>query len=213
MSMSIYERYSQGTSAEVQDKFDRGYRLFVRGLRELMPEKAFYPDANSTMRLTYGPVGDYKPADAVQYDFVTTANGILEKKDNSNPEFVVPERLEQLIKARDFGQYADESGELVVCFIHGTDITGGNSGSPVMNADGDLIGLAFDGNWEAMSGDIAFEPQLQRTISVDIRYVMWILDKYAGCTNLIEEMDFVYASDEEGMPEEADEPMEATDGK
>ena len=213
MSMSIYERYSQGTSAEVQDKFDRGYRLFVRGLRELMPEKAFYPDANSTMRLTYGPVGDYKPADAVQYDFVTTANGILEKKDNSNPEFVVPERLEQLIKARDFGQYADESGELVVCFIHGTDITGGNSGSPVMNANGDLIGLAFDGNWEAMSGDIAFEPQLQRTISVDIRYVMWILDKYAGCTNLIEEMDFVYASDEEDIPEEADEPMEATDGK
>ena len=196
MSMSIYERYSQGTSEETQAKFDRGYRLFVRGLRELMPNKAWYPDANSTMRLTYGPVGDYKPADAVHYDFVTTANGILEKKDNSNPEFIVPERLEQLIKARDFGPYADESGELVVCFIHGTDITGGNSGSPVMNADGDLIGLAFDGNWEAMSGDIAFEHQLQRTISVDIRYVMWILDKYAGCTNLIEEMDFVYATDE-----------------
>ena len=196
MSMSIYERYSQGTTPEIQDKFDRGYRLFVRGLRELMSEKAFYPDANSTMRLTYGPVGEYKPADAVQYDFVTTANGILEKKDNSNPEFIVPERLERLIKARDFGPYADENGELVVCFIHGTDITGGNSGSPVMNADGDLIGLAFDGNWEAMSGDIAFEPQLQRTISVDIRYVMWLLDKYAGCTNLIEEMDFVYATDE-----------------
>ena len=194
MAMSIYERYSQGTSPEVQEKFDRGYRLFVRGLRELMPNKAYYPDANSTMRLTYGPVGEYKPADAVYYDFVTTANGILEKKDNSNPEFVVPERLEELIKARDFGPYANDRGDLVVCFIHGTDITGGNSGSPVMNANGDLIGLAFDGNWEAMSGDIAFEPRLQRTISVDIRYVMWILDKYAGCTNLIEEMDFVYAS-------------------
>ena len=204
MAMSIYERYSQGTSPEVQDKFDRGYRLFVRGLRELMPEKAFYPDANSTMRLTYGPVGDYKPADAVHYDFITTANGIMEKKDNSNPEFVVPERLEQLIKAKDFGPYADENGELVVCFIHGTDITGGNSGSPVMNADGDLIGLAFDGNWEAMSGDIAFEPELQRTISVDIRYVMWILDKYAGCTNLIEEMDFVYAADEPADPANAE---------
>ena len=195
---------SQGTSPEVQEKFDRGYRLFVRGLRELMPNKAFYPDANSTMRLTYGPVGDYTPADAVQYDFVTTANGILEKKDNSNPEFIVPERLEQLIKARDFGPYADENGELVVCFIHGTDITGGNSGSPVMNANGDLIGLAFDGNWEAMSGDIAFEHQLQRTISVDIRYVMWILDKYAGCTNLIEEMDFVYASEEVADPANAE---------
>lgn len=204
MAMSIYERYSQGTAAETQEKFDRGYRLFVRGLREMQPEKAWYPDANSTMRLTYGPVGDYKPADAVHYDFVTTANGILEKKDNSNPEFIVPERLEQLIKARDFGPYADESGELVVCFIHGTDITGGNSGSPVMNADGDLIGLAFDGNWEAMSGDIAFEHQLQRTISVDIRYVMWILDKYAGCTNLIEEMDFVYASDEPADPANAE---------
>ena len=204
MAMSVYERYSQGTSPEVQEKFDRGYRLFVRGLRELMPNKAFYPDANSTMRLTYGPVGDYTPADAVQYDFVTTANGILEKKDNSNPEFIVPERLEQLIKARDFGPYADENGELVVCFIHGTDITGGNSGSPVMNANGDLIGLAFDGNWEAMSGDIAFEHQLQRTISVDIRYVMWILDKYAGCTNLIEEMDFVYASEEVADPANAE---------
>ena len=216
MSMSIATNATaKERQPEVQDKFDRGYRLFVRGLRELMPEKAFYPDANSTMRLTYGPVGDYKPADAVHYDFVTTANGILEKKDNSNPEFVCLSASSNSSRPRDFGPYADENGELVVCFIHGTDITGGNSGSPVMNADGDLIGLAFDGNWEAMSGDIAFEPELQRTISVDIRYVMWILDKYAGCTNLIEEMDFVYASDEPADPCLNAEPQlsEPTGGK
>jgi S1-C subfamily serine protease len=111
--------------------------------------------------------------------------------DNSNPEFVVPEKLEQLIRDRDFGRWADrKTEELQVCFIHGTDITGGNSGSPVLNANGDLIGLVFDGNWEAMSGDIAFEDELQRTISVDVRYIMWILEKFAGATNLIDEMDF-----------------------
>ncbi|MBM72273.1 MAG: serine protease [Crocinitomicaceae bacterium] len=191
-AMSILDTYFASFTSPSQDKFDKGYRLFVKGLREMQPDKAFYPDANSTMRLTYGPVGDYSPADAVQYDFITTANGILQKKDNTNPEFVVSDQLEELIENRDFGQYADDSGELVVCFIHGTDITGGNSGSPVMNKNGDLIGLAFDGNWEAMSGDIAFEPQLQRTISVDIRYVLWIVDKFAGATNIIEELDLVY---------------------
>jgi hypothetical protein len=155
------------------------------------PERMFYPDANSTMRLTYGTVGSYDPADAVHYHYVTTANGILQKKDNSDPEFVVPDALDKLLRDRDYGRWQDESGELVVCFLHGTDITGGNSGSPVLNGDGDLIGLAFDGNWEAMSGDIAFEPELQRTISVDIRYVMWIIDKFAGAQNLIDEMDIV----------------------
>ena len=192
-AMSILDSYFASFDNPSQDKFDRGYRLFVRGLREMQPDKAFYPDANSTMRLTYGPVGDYSAADAVHYDYITTANGILQKKDNTNPEFIVPEKLEKLIKAKDFGQYADESGELVVCFIHGTDITGGNSGSPVMNGNGDLIGLAFDGNWEAMSGDIAFEPELQRTISVDIRYVLWIVDKFAGATNIIDELDLIYS--------------------
>jgi hypothetical protein len=195
-ALSILETYFATMQSSAQESFDRGYRLFVRGLREMQPNKAFYPDANSTMRLTYGPVGDYSPADAVQYDFITTANGILQKKDNTNPEFIVPEHLEELIVARDFGQYADESGELVVCFIHGTDITGGNSGSPVMNGDGDLIGLAFDGNWEAMSGDIAFESELQRTISVDIRYVLWIVDKFAGATNIIDELDLVFDTEE-----------------
>jgi hypothetical protein len=188
---SASQTYFAGQANPAEDKFNRGYRLFVKGLRAMDADQAIAPDANSTMRMTFGPVAPYKAADAVHYDFITTANGVLEKKDNSNPEFIVPDALDDLIRSRDFGQYADESGELVVCFIHGTDITGGNSGSPVLDANGDLIGCAFDGNWEAMSGDIAFETELQRTISVDIRYVTWILDKFAGAQNLIDEMDFV----------------------
>ncbi len=191
VGQSAIQTYFAGQANPAEDKFNRGYRLFVKGLREMDADQAIAPDANSTMRMTFGAVAPYKAADAVNYDFITTANGILEKKDNSNPEFIVPDALDDLIRSRDFGQYADESGELVVCFIHGTDITGGNSGSPVLDANGDLIGCAFDGNWEAMSGDIAFETELQRTISVDIRYVTWILDKFAGAQNLIDEMDFV----------------------
>ncbi|MGB1075165.1 MAG: S46 family peptidase [Flavobacteriales bacterium] len=190
--LSLLETYLSSMADPVQAKYDQGYRLFVAGLREMNPTKLYYPDANSTMRMTYGKVGPYDAADAVSYNYYTTANGILEKKDNSNPEFIVPDQLDELIRERDFGQWADsKSKELHVCFIHGTDITGGNSGSPVMDSNGDLIGLAFDGNWEAMSGDIAFESKLQRTISVDVRYIMWILDKYAGANNLIDEMDFV----------------------
>jgi len=191
VGQSAIQAYFAGMTDPAEDKFNRGYRLFVKGLREMDSDQAIAPDANSTMRMTFGAVAPYKAADAVNYDFITTANGILEKKDNSNPEFIVPDALDDLIRSRDFGRYADESGELVVCFIHGTDITGGNSGSPVLDANGDLIGCVFDGNWEAMSGDIAFETELQRTISVDVRYVMWILDKFAGAQNLIDEMDFV----------------------
>ena len=188
---SAIQAYFAGMQNPAEEKFNRGYRLLVKGIRAMNSDQAIAPDANSTMRLTYGQVAPYKAADAVHYDFITTANGVLEKKDNTNPEFIVPDALDDLIRSRDFGRYADASGELVVCFIHGTDITGGNSGSPVLDANGDLIGCAFDGNWEAMSGDIAFEDDLQRTISVDIRYVMWILDKFAGAQNLIDEVDFV----------------------
>lgn len=169
-------------------KYEQGYRLFVDGLRQMQPKKKWYPDANSTMRLTYGKVGDYIPADAVQYDYLTTAEGILQKEDPKNEEFVVPQKLIDLLEKKDYGNYANEKGELPVCFISDNDITGGNSGSPVINGDGHLVGLAFDGNWEAMSGDIAFEPELQRTISVDIRYVLFIVDKFAGAKNLINEM-------------------------
>lgn len=172
---------------------EKGYRQLIAGLREMNPDKAYYPNANSTMRLTYGVVGDYIPADGMKYDYVTTTDGILEKEDPSNDEFIVPEYLKELIQKEQFGEYADENGDMIVCFISNNDITGGNSGSPVINGKGELIGLAFDGNWEAMSGDIAFEPELQRTISVDIRYVLFVIDKYAGAKHLIEEMKLVKA--------------------
>ena len=169
--------------------------MFVKGLREFyaetQPEKSLYPDANSSLRMTYGSVKDYQPADAVSYDYICTANGILEKYVPGDYEFDVPQRLLELIEAKDFGQYANEDGELIVCFLSTNDITGGNSGSPIMNSRGELIGLAFDGNWEAMSGDINFEPRLQRTINVDARYVLFVIDKFAGATNLIEELTIV----------------------
>jgi hypothetical protein len=162
-------------------------RLFMAGLREMNPEKAFYPDANSTMRLTYGSVQDYKGADAVFYDYTTHLSGVMDKEDPSNEEFIVPEKLKELYAKKDFGPYGC-GDDLVVGFLTTNDITGGNSGSPVINGNGELIGLAFDGNWEAMSGNIAYEPKLQRTICVDIRYVLFVIDKYAGAKNLIDEL-------------------------
>jgi len=168
-----------------------GRRLFVAGLMEMEKDRKFYPDANSTMRLTYGTVGDYIPRDGVKYDFYTTLKGYIEKEIPGDDEFDVPARLKDLYYAKDFGDYADENGELRTCFTTNNDITGGNSGSPVINGKGQLMGIAFDGNWEAMSGDIAFEPELQKCICVDIRFVLWTIDKFAGAKNLIDEMTLV----------------------
>ena len=177
-------------SIEAYDLLDKGNRLFIAGLREMQPNKKFYPDANFTMRLTYGQVLDYYPADAIHYDYYTTMKGIMEKEDPTNWEFVVPDKLKELYNNKDYGKYG-EGDVMKVCFLTNHDITGGNSGSPVINANGELVGLAFDGNWEAMSGDIVFEPEIQRTINVDIRYVLFIIDKYAGATRLIDEMTIV----------------------
>ena len=176
---------------EANAKFAQAKMLFVEALRKMDNTLVQYPDANFTMRMTYGQVLDYYPADAVHYDYVTTMEGLMEKEDATNPEFIVPAKLKELYEAKDYGQYADKDGKLIVCFLSNNDITGGNSGSPILNAEGHLIGLAFDGNWEAMSGDIAFEPELQRTINVDARYVLFVMDKFAGAQRLIDELTIV----------------------
>ena len=176
---------------ELSNQYARGHRLYVAGLMEMMPDHKFYPDANFTIRLTYGQVLPYRPADGVIYDYYTTLEGVIAKEDPNNPlEFTVPDKLKELFKNKDYGQYA-EDGTVRVGFLTNNDITGGNSGSPVLNAKGELVGLAFDGNWEAMSGDVAFEPELQRTICVDIRYVLFVIEKYAGATRLIDELTLV----------------------
>lgn len=166
-------------------------QVYIEGLLKMREGTPIYPDANFTIRLSAGQVQPYKPADAVSYNFFTTMEGIFEKEDSTNYEFEVPAKLKEIWLNKDYGRYAEEDGRMIVNIISSNDITGGNSGSPLINGNGELIGLAFDGNWEAMSGDIIFEPNMQRTISVDIRYVMLIIEKFAGAMNIIDEIDFV----------------------
>jgi hypothetical protein len=186
---SIYSEYQKNRKElkEINNEFNKGRRLYMSGLMEMQSDKIFYPDANSTMRLTYGTVGGYSPRDAVYYDYFTTLQGVMEKEDPDNWEFFIPAKLKQLYEIKDYGNYGTNS-KMNVCFITNNDITGGNSGSPVIDDEGRLIGLAFDGNWEAMTGDIIYEPDLQKCICVDIRYILFIIDKYAGATNIINEL-------------------------
>jgi len=166
-------------------------RLFEDGIKAMAAAtgKPMYPDANSTMRLTYGKVGGYHPADAVDYKYYTTTKGILEKEVPGDEEFDVSPKLKKAIQENNYGAYLDQkTGEMHVAFLSDNDITGGNSGSPIFNAKGELLGLAFDGNWEAMSGDIVFEPNLQRTINVDVRYIMFVMDKIGGAKRLVDEL-------------------------
>ena len=173
------------------EEIGEGRKAYTAGLLEWKKGEPSYPDANFTMRLTYGSVKSYSPADAVLYRYYTTLDGVMEKEDPDNWEFVVPAKLKELWKNGDFGEYAMADGKMPVAFLTNNDITGGNSGSPVLNADGELIGLAFDGNWESMSSDVMFEPELQRCICVDIRYVLFIMDKFGGAGYLLDEMNIV----------------------
>lgn len=169
----------------------KGERLYFAGLKEMYPDKALASDANFTMRVSYGSIGGYRPYDAAWYNYYTTEKGIFEKENPESDEFWVQPEILDLIRSKDFGPYANPDGQLQLCFLSNNDITGGNSGSPVFDKNARLIGLAFDGNWEAMSGDIAFEPELQRTISVDIRYVLFMIDKWGKCPRLINELKLV----------------------
>ena len=179
----LYARYE-----EAQNLGNQGERLYMKGLMEMQSDRNFYPDANFTMRLTYGTVEPYKAADAVNYNYYTTMDGVMAKYVPGNWEFDIPQDVRDLVAKKDFGRYANENGELVVNFITTNDITGGNSGSPVIDGEGNLIGLAFDGNWEAMSGDLSFEQKVQRTICMDARYLLWCIEKVGKCQNIINEL-------------------------
>lgn len=175
---------------QYRELYAQGQKKYIAGTLEMKNGQAMYPDANFTMRLTYGQVLNYSPKDGVIYDYITTLDGVMQKEDPKNWEFVVPAKLKELYNAKDFGQYALKDGRMPVAFLTNNDITGGNSGSPVLNRKGELIGTAFDGNWESMSGDIIFEPSLQRCINVDIRYTLFIMDKFGGAGYLLNEMKF-----------------------
>ena len=183
------ELYS--TVSDAADALREPAKTYAAALLEWTADEPNYPDANMTCRLSYGTVKGYEPRDGVVYKYYTTLKGVIEKEEPGNYEFRVPDKLKEIYAEADYGDYANDNGELVTCFLTNLDITGGNSGSPVMDADGNLVGLAFDGNWEAMSGDVIFEPELQRCICVDIRYVLLILDKFGGAGRLLDEMNIV----------------------
>ena len=185
--MTVYANLRK-LAAEDSEKIAQGTREYMAGLMEMNANKALSPDANFTQRMSYGTVKSYSPADAIDYSYYTTVKGVLEKVDPLNPEFALQPYIIKDLESNDFGQYKDKNGTMQVNFLSTNDITGGNSGSPVFNGDAELIGLAFDGNWEALSGDIVFNSEVQRCINVDIRYVLYMIDKVGKCDRLIQEL-------------------------
>ena len=194
LAMSYFNKVNvelKPTFDEINSKMARASRLFLAGLTEMQPDKVMAPDANGTMRMTYGTVKAYDPKDGAHYKAFTTAKGYVEKYKPGDFEFDAPKALLDMIKNKEYGQYADADGELHACFLTDNDITGGNSGSPVINGNGELIGTAFDGNWEAIASDFGFMPAVQRTISVDIRFTLFVMDKLGGASHLLDEMTII----------------------
>jgi hypothetical protein len=189
--MAMRNGYVENVSrplADIQSGIQRWQRLYMQAQMEVMKgKKRFYPDANSTLRVTYGKVNGYSPRDAIRYDYYTYLDGVMEKYVPGDYEFDVPARLIELYKKKDYGRYGVH-GRMPVCFIASNHTTGGNSGSPVLDAYGHLVGLNFDRTWEGTMSDINFDPSICRNIMVDIRYVLFIIDKYAGCKRLVDEM-------------------------
>lgn len=194
--MFLFAKSVRTESSQLREKqssynnaFSIARRKYLEGILEMDGPIAYAPDANLTIRLAYGQLKGYKPTDAVYYDYQTTLDGVMEKEDSENWEFVVPEKLKYLYNNNDFGRYAMKDGRMPVCIAASTHSTGGNSGSPLLNAKGELIGINFDRNWEGVGGDVQYLPDYQRSIIVDVRYVLFVIDKYMGATHLIEEMD------------------------
>ena len=190
--ISFYLSEIYPKSSECNAKINNLRRVYMEGqmkmIPEVYPEKRLYPDANFTLRVTYGKVGGFKPKDAVTYGYFTTLDGIMQKENPNIYDYVVTDRLHELYDAKDYGRYADKDGSMHVAFIAGNHTTGGNSGSPILNAEGELLGLNFDRTWEGTMSDLIYDPSICKNISVDIRYVLFLIDKYAGCTRLVDEM-------------------------
>ena len=191
LAQSVQKQMNLLRDAIAKNRYDilKGERLFFAGLQEMKPDVIFSSDANSTMRMSYGSVGGYVPYDGAWYDYFTTSKGILEKYVKDDYEFNVEPKILSLFREKDFGRYGNGKGDINVDFLTNNDITGGNSGSPIFDGEGRLLGLAFDGNWEAMSGDIAFETDIQRCIGVDVRYMLYIIDRWGHCQRLLDELN------------------------
>jgi hypothetical protein len=188
--MEVYQSQILPVFTKSTQEIDLASRLYITGLREMQQDKKFYPDANSTLRVAYGKVADYQPMDGVQYTYLTTLDGVMEKEDSTIADFVVPDKLKALYHKKDYGVYGKD-GIMPVCFIATNHTTGGNSGSPVLNAEGHLIGTNFDRNWEGTMSDVMYDPNQVRNITLDVRYTLFIIDKFAGAGHLIKEMTII----------------------